>query len=184
MGMIESSLEGLKFDLSPIVKTYIGASWWKGNKTMAGMMGLGEWVPFDKRIVKSVQDNTYHFLDKYVKGQQDILKDLLQTGMSQGDTIGTIGNEIKRAFKTTAWKSELIARSEVIRTYANSSLMAIENGGVTKEYRWLTSRKENVCKICRPLHGRIFPVGNPNSPMPVTDTHPQCNCGIVPHVRI
>ncbi len=184
ISFIVSMLEGVRFDLSPIVQTYIGATWWKANKSIAGLTGLGEWVPFDRRIVKSVQDNAYNFLDKYVEGQQNNLKKILETGMSQGDSIATIGNEVKKTFKLTAWKSELIARSETIRTYGNSSRMAIEKGGVTKEYRWLTSLKENVCPVCRPLHGRIFNLKSRNSPMPVTDTHPQCNCGIVPHVRI
>ena len=181
---ISSILEGVRFDLSPIVQTYIGAAWWKGNKTMSQLMGLGEWVPFDKRVIASVQGNTYNYLDKFIAGKQEELKDILTNGMSQGDSISTISTEIKDSFKITAWKSELIARSETIRTYGNSSKMAIQNGGVTKEYKWLTSMKENVCPICRPLHGRIFNINDDRAPMPVTDTHPQCNCGIVPYVRI
>jgi len=184
MGVIEGLLEALKIDLSPIVSTYIGASWWKGNKMMAGLMGLGEWVPFDQRVVKIMQDNSYNYLYNFVGEKQTELKELLTTGISQGDSISTVANHIKQSFKVTAWKSELIARSETIRTYGASNRMAIVNGGVTKEYKWLTSLKENVCPVCRPLHGRIFRVDSPSSPMPVTDTHPQCNCGIVPHVRI
>lgn len=182
--VIKNILEGLKFDLSPIVKAYIGAAWWKGNKTAAGLMGLGEWVPFDKRVVKIVQDDSYNYLFNFVDEKQTELKELLTSGISQGDSISTIAGQIKDSFKVTAWKSELIARSETIRTYGASSRMAIVNGGVTKEYKWYTSLKENVCPVCRPLHGRIFRVDSKSSPMPVTDTHPQCNCGIAPYIRI
>jgi len=184
MGVIEGLLEELKIDLSPIVRTYIGATWWKGNKTMASLMGIGEWVPFDQRVVKIVQDSSYSYLYNFVGEKQTELRELLRTGISQGDSIATVANHIKQSFKITSWKSELIARSETIRIYGASSRMAIDNGGVTREYTWFTSKKENVCPVCRPLHGRVFSLDDPNSPMPVTDTHPQCNCGIVPHVRI
>jgi len=184
MTIINGILENLKLDLSPIIKTYIGAVWWKANKKMAGVMNLGQWVPFDKRVVKILQDDTYSYLDTFINEKQKELKYILQTSISQGDTVSTIGNYIKDSFKTTSWKSELIARSETVRVYGISSKMAIKNGGVTYEYKWLTSLKENVCPICRPLHGKIFNINDKNAPMPVTDTHPQCNCGIVPHVKI
>jgi len=184
IAMIGGILEGLKIELSPIVKTYIGAAWWKGNETMSKLMNVGTWVPFNKRVIKSVQDESYSYLYSFIDDKQIELKDLLQTGITQGDSISTIANQIKDSFKVTAWKSELIARSETIRVYGASSRMAIKNGGVTKEYQWLTSEKENVCKLCRPLHGRIFPINSPASPMPVVDTHPQCNCGIIPYIRI
>jgi len=177
-------LEKIKFDLGPIVKTYIGAAWWKANKSVAIPMKLGEWVPFDQRILKASQDSTYSYLYKFVDGKQEELKKMIQEGISQGDTVSSIAQEIKNSFKITAWKSELIARSEVVRTHGDSTMMAIRNGGVTKEYQWKTSLRENVCPICRPLHNRIFNIDDPRAPKPVTDTHPACNCGIVPYVRI
>jgi len=183
VGVINNMLEGIKMDLSPIVKTYVLASWWKGNRDVATTLKLGAWVPFNKRVLDAFQNDAYSYVYKFVDGKQDELKEILTEGISQGDTISSIAGEIKDSFKVTAWKSELIARSEVIKTYGQSTRMAIKNGGVTKEYQWKTSLKENVCSVCRPLHNRVFLVDNPNSPMPVVDTHPQCNCGIIPHVR-
>lgn len=182
--MFESILEKIKVDLSPVVKAFVGASWWKANGDVAKALGLGKWVPFDRRVLKTVQDNAYSYLYKFVGSKQKTLKDIIYTGITQGDTVHTIASEIKSSFKVTSWKSELIARSETVRVYGNSTRLAIRQGGVTKEYKWLTSRKENVCKVCRPLHGRVFNINNPSAPMPITSTHPQCNCGIVPHVKI
>lgn len=176
--------ERLKLDLSPIVMAYIGAAFMKANEDVTKGTGLSGWIPFDKRVQKVIQDNSYSFLIKFINLKQEEMKDILQTGITQGDTIKTIAGEIKEAFKITSYKSELIARSEVIKTYAQSSRMAIISGGVTDQYKWLTSKKENVCKQCRPLHNQIFNVYDANAPLPVISTHPQCNCGIVPHVTI
>ncbi len=174
----------VSFKLSPIVTSFISMAWFKANKDVGKVLKLGEWVPYDKRIFDAVKSTTYGYVEKLIADRQAELREILTTGMSQGDTINTIANDIKKAFKVTSWKSELIARSEVIKTHGKSTRMAIIQGGVTKEYKWLTSLRENVCPICRPLHERIFQVNSRDSPMPVTSTHPNCNCGIVPHVRI
>lgn len=183
-GIIKSIMEKVKMDMSPVFSTFLSATWWKANEVTAVQMGLGQWVPFDGRVVKAVQDSAYDYMFKFITDKQEEAWETLQDGISQGDSIKTIASDIKTNFKTTAWYSELIARSETIRTYGKSTKMAIKNGGVTKEYKWLTSLKSNVCPICRPLHGRIFNIDDPNAPMPTSSTHPNCNCGIIPHVRI
>lgn len=184
MQYILSTLEGIKLDLSPVVKTYIAAVWWKSNKDAARYMKLGDWVPFNQRIIKLMQDEAYKYLYKYVNMKQSELKMLLQEGISQGDSILHIASDIRDSFKMTSWKSEQIARSETIKTYAQSTKMAIQNARVTQEYQWKTSLRENVCIQCRPLHNKIFNVNDPNAPMPVISTHTNCNCGIIPYIRI
>jgi SPP1 gp7 family putative phage head morphogenesis protein len=179
---IHKILEQLKIKLSPIVRAFIQASWHKANNTVAKQMKVGEYVPFDKRVVKLLEDSTYLYLIKYIDGRHDELKSLLQQGISQGDTIPTIAKQVKDTFKTTAWKSELIARSETIRTYGESTLYAIKQSGVTDKYQWKTSLKENVCHICKPLHNKVFSINDQNAPKPVTNTHPQCNCSIAGYI--
>lgn len=179
---IYSILEKIKLNLSPVVTTYIATTWWRGNKVTAQATGLGEYIHFDRRVIKTLQDKSYFYLDKYVNGQQKDLLETLQIGISQGDTPKTIANEIKENFRMTSWKSEQIARTEVVRTHNQSTLMAIRQGGITKEVKWLTSRRENICKVCKPLHGRIFNIDDPN--MPIAPKHPNCNCSVVPHVKI
>lgn len=174
LAVIAGIMERIKFDLSPIATAFIGKAWWTANQNSAKTMGLGEWVPFDKRVVKSVQNRTYSYMQKDVLKKQDELKKVLEQGISQGDTIENIKNEVQQSFKTTSWKAETIARSNVIETYADSTKMAISNGGVTDEYQWKTSLKENVCIICRPLHNKVFKINDPRAPMPVKDTHPNC----------
>jgi len=182
INFIENVLEKIKLDLSSIVKAYLAGTWWKANNFVARETNLGEWVNFDKRVLKSVQDNSYSFLYKYVDGKQDDLREILREGISQGDTAKTIAAEIKESFKMTSWKSEQIARTEVIRTHSKSTMVAIRNGGVTKEIKWLTSRRENVCPACLPLHGRVFNIDDPNTPVP--PIHPNCSCGVIPEVKI
>jgi SPP1 gp7 family putative phage head morphogenesis protein len=184
VSIINNALETMKFELSPIVQKFILAAWFKANKDTAKFLKLGEWINFDDRVAKSVQDYAYNFLNKFVTEQQTLLKDILIKSIQEGDRITTIADKIKNSFELSSYKSELIARSEVIRTYGISTKTAIINGGVTKKYQWKTSLKENVCHICKPLHNKIFDLNDSSAPMPVTNTHPQCNCGIIPYVEI
>lgn len=182
--MIMEIVEGIKFDLSPLVLQYIHMSWNKGNSSAARMMKLGSWVPYDKRVLKSLQDVSYKYLYKFTDERQKELKDILYKGIKEGDTVKTIADNIKDSFEDISMKSELIARTEVIRVHGEATKVAIKNGGVTSEYKWLTSQKENVCSKCKPLHGRVFSIDDKRAPMPVKDTHPRCSCGIVPYVRV
>jgi hypothetical protein len=78
---------------------------------------------------------------------------------------------------------------------------SILDSGITTKYEWVTSTAERVCKICRPLNGRVFdatrPVattyenigqktkaGNIRVPLPVNSTHPNCRCMIVPKIDL
>lgn len=170
----EKLMENLRYELSPIVMRYIQQSWLHGNKYAAKTMKRGEFVPFDRRVLLSLQQNTYKYLFNFVESKQKDLMKILREGIQEGMRAKDVADTIKQSFKTTSWKSEQIARTEVVRTHGQSTKTAIKSAGVTKEYRWLTSKKENVCKVCAPLHGRIFQVDDPNAPMPVEDTHPNC----------
>lgn len=174
LDVIASIMERIKFDLSPIAMAFIGKTWWKANQKSAKAMKLGDWVPFDKRVERSLQERTYFYMEKDVKRKQDELIKVLNQGISQGDTIKSIKQQIQKSFKSTSWKAETLARSNVIETYADSTRMAIKNGGVTDEYQWKCSLKENCCPVCRPLHNRIYKVNDPKAPIPVKDTHPNC----------
>ena len=172
--VINNLLEKMKFELSPVVLNYLHMTWYKANADTSKLLKLGNWIKYDDRILKSVEDNAYKYLNNFLKTQQDDMKSLLTKSMQEGDRITTVIKKIKDNFQISSHKSELIARSEMIRTYGESTKQAIINGGVTTQYQWKTSQKENVCSICKPLHNKIFSVYDKNAPMPCTNTHPQC----------
>jgi hypothetical protein len=80
-------------------------------------------------------------------------------------------------------RAETIAMTEVTRAISAAEMaivaalvvLATEEGGGELEPIWYTSKRENVCPICRPLHakskeiwGRVAPNGPP--------AHPRCFC--------
>lgn len=76
-------------------------------------------------------------------------------------------------------RAELIAVTEVTRTFAQSELTAWRESGIIKRKRWNTARDELVCPICGPLHRTVadmdgtFPGGFDGPP-----AHPRCRCWV------
>ena len=185
LNQIMNVFEGVNFDMAKIISKYIGISWAKANKRASDEMKLnGARIEHDKKLYQEFTKRSYSYIVKFNAEKRKELEALVEDGIKKGYSIQSVADIIKQHFKVTSYKSELWARTAIIESHGIAIKEAIVNAGVTKEYRWLTSRKENVCKVCRPLHGRVFSIFNKDAPMPIKDTHPQCNCGIVPYVNI
>lgn len=52
-------------------------------------------------------------------------------------------------------------------------------GAETEEVIWITALDERVCKVCRPLHGRVWKLNDSNLKIPIRDTHPNCRCRLL-----
>jgi len=177
-------LEELKRELEPEVFRHVAMAWARGNRFAAEKMEVGYPIPYDRRLLNLMQETSFSYIDKYSKEKQTELRSILTEGIQRGDSVTTIANQIREAFKITAYRSELIARAETIKAYNWSTREAIKAGAVTKRYKWITARDDRVDQHCKKLEGKMFDVNDPNSPMPVTDTHPNCRCAIVPVVEI
>lgn len=65
------------------------------------------------------------------------------------------------------------------------SVLALATWNKTRELSpdtqviWITALDDRVCPICRPLHGRVWSVSDPDLIVPVDDTHPNCRCRLL-----
>lgn len=201
IGAILIGLEGLNKDIKPIMFDILAKSWLKGNNDITTAINI-PFLPANINAMQSVQKRAFTFIEKYADEKKKELNEILSNGISQGDSITTISKEIRNAFKTTAWKSEQIARSEVIRAYNESSFESMKAAGI-KQYKWITALegKSPVSgALDKALHGRVFNIGEkgnmrvvgtdgktytiPKNPLPVTDTHPNCRCRISAAINI
>ena len=113
----------------------------------------------------------------------------ISLGLSAGESIPQIKKRISNAFEkyggTTGrfaefgTRAELIARTEAIRIANSARLDAYKDAGVQR-YEWLAALDERTDDECFALNGRIFNTGE--GPLPITGTHPNCRCTIIPVV--
>ena len=171
---IVSSLGVAINDLVPIVEMFTKNAWMKANYDIARRLKMGNTIPFNQQILQAMMRNQMGWIEKYGKEKETQLRSILTDGITQGDSIPSIKKEIKDILQTTSWRSEVIARSETIRTYNTSALESMRQSGVVDKVRYLTAFDDRVCTICRPLHNKVWDLNSNQIVMPVSGTHPNC----------
>jgi SPP1 gp7 family putative phage head morphogenesis protein len=93
-------------------------------------------------------------------------------------------------------RADMIATTEVTRSFAEGNRIAYRESGVVDGLIWLTSNDEKTCNICAPLNGRIVSLegGDFRGHLPdaVRDkqkqvisappAHPRCRCSVAGYV--
>ena len=111
----------------------------------------------------------------------------ISLGLSAGESIPEIKKRIATAFEkfggTTGrfsdigTRAELIARTETQKIVNSARLDAYKDAGIEK-YEWLAAIDDRTDIECFELNGRVFEVGS--GPLPISGTHPNCRCTIIP----
>ncbi len=157
--MIMQGLKGVSQELINPVNFVIAKAWMKANSDIVNQIKFpGQMIPFDKRVMNIMAKNSFGFIEKYASGQEASLRLALTNGITQGDSISTISQEIREHFKLTAAKSEQIARTEVVKAYNQGARTSMQNAGV-KKYKWVTAGDERVRHSHQLLNGREFEFG-------------------------
>lgn len=91
------------------------------------------------------------------------------------DTLGRFIPAMRRAV--------LLARTEIIRAYAEATLQEFRNWGVegvTALAEFQTAGDDRVCPICSSLQGRVYTLEEASGVIPV---HPLCRCCWLPWIE-
>lgn len=144
----------------------IARAWAK--KRAAEMVGM-KWV--DDELVDN--PNAKWAIDDTTRS--DIRKILTEGFASEETSIADIGKAIEEAASFSAYRSDMIARTECARAQIFGGLEMWEKSGLVKSYEWLNSEDEDVCEICEELgDGGPYLLGT--GPLPIDDSHPNCRC--------
>jgi SPP1 gp7 family putative phage head morphogenesis protein len=90
------------------------------------------------------------------------------------DTLGRFIPATRRAM--------MLARTEIIRAYAEATLQEFRNWGVegvSAKAEWSTAGDDRVCPKCAPMEGRIFTLDEASGLIPF---HPNCRCAWIPWI--
>ncbi len=111
------------------------------------------------------------------------LNRVLVDGLSRGENPRTIAREMAKGIDGIGKRrAETIARTEIIRAHAEGQLDAMEKLGVAEVgvmAEWSTAGDDRVCDLCGPLEGKVLPITEAHSLIPL---HPNCRCTWIPSV--
>jgi SPP1 gp7 family putative phage head morphogenesis protein len=100
------------------------------------------------------------------------------TGMGELGITDTLGR-----FIPASRRAEMIARTETIRCFAESTLQEFRNWGlegVTALAEFQTQMDDKVCPKCEHLQGKVFTLDEAEGVIPV---HPKCRCMWIPWIE-
>jgi len=99
---------------------------------------------------------------------------IVETGLGQGWGTAKTSRQLRQALGTTKSKAETIARTEVMSSYAKSSMARYEAAGLDL-VTWITSPSEGLCVYCAARHGRTYRRQDITYPL-----HPRDRCVLLP----
>jgi SPP1 gp7 family putative phage head morphogenesis protein len=135
-------------------------------------------------------------------------RDALRAGVVMGLSSTNTAKNVRKALNISAYRSHLIARTELHRTAREVQRATMSaNAHLYEGWTWRAATDSTTCVICWALHGRFFPITygekdttftgmlnassipQPPSPwaarpfVPEMLSHPNCRCALVPRPR-
>jgi HK97 family phage portal protein len=169
---------------------------------LAGM-GRGAFDMATKEVQEYLKERIYKFSFEINEETNKLLSETLADGVAQGEGVPLLRKRVDELFSgMEKYRSERIARSEVIRASGFATTQAYEQSGVVEAVEWMTTNDDVTCEFCEPLDGKqvdlgksFFKVGDDyvGSDGGVLDLsyeninfpplHPNCRCTVVPVIK-
>lgn len=160
-------------------------------------------APIHERTLQRLYTRTFENLEGITDDTARILREELTRGLAEGVNPRTVARRLTGEIRTISrTRAEVLARTETINAYTESTLTRFEQvgvGRVTVSAEWQTAGDQRVCPICETLEGQTFTVREARtetfefdaSAEDVIDslageypvkppTHVQCRCALLP----
>ncbi len=108
----------------------------------------------------------------------DALADQLVSGIALGRNPVTVARQaIRLGLGQSFTRMQTIYRTEMLRTYRQTTLASYGNSNIIVGYTRISARDSRVCAGCLMSDGRFYPVDYG------FDQHPNCRCSLIPRLR-
>ena len=135
-------------------------------------------LPFraTEAIVSATQPTTAlsRILDTFGAEAASRARNVLLVGISTGQGPRTVAGEFSRVTGASLSRSLLIARTENLRAYRDSSLIAYGESDLVKAWSWVGTKSLRSCASCLSLDGKVFSLETQFK------SHPRCRCCPIP----
>lgn len=173
---------------------YVRAAYDKGVRTSGNNLKRGGMVVKDRFIdaafnrpihidaVGLIYTRTYTDLEGITASMGARMSSTLAQGIATGQGVREISKGLEAIADMTKDRARRIARTEVIRAYADATLNTFSEVGindVNAEVEFSTAGDMDVCPQCDSLNGKVYTVSSAAGVIPV---HPNCRCAWLPVV--
>jgi SPP1 gp7 family putative phage head morphogenesis protein len=184
---------------SPLIKNIIKDQ----GELASALVGTSDFDILTERVQNYIKKRAFKFSFEMTEETNLLLQETLKEGIKLGESIPQFRKRIDELFEAMEkYRSERIARSEVIRASNFAAKEAYQQSGVVEELEWLTTDDEMTCEWCGPLNGETIKIndnffnrgdkyrGDDGNLMTIDyesvnypPLHPNCRCTIIPVVK-
>ena len=142
--------------------------------------------PIHSKTLSRLYTRTFRELDGITEAVGQQVSRELTEGFAQGWNPRKIASAINDRVESVGYvRSKTLARTEVIKAHADSTLNRYKEEGVegvddvAGKAEFDTAGDNDVCSICRPLEGEVMSIAEASGLIPL---HPNCRCAWLPVV--
>lgn len=134
-------------------------------------------------LQKQANDTANSLRESMINKARQVIADRMS---DQGFTLEKAKKAVLEIFKEEAeWRSERIARTEVMTAYNEGNYKGYEMSGFVEQVKWLTTKSNNPCDVCAQNSEQVVKLNEPfasgHTRPPV---HPNCQCNTRPYFGI
>jgi len=117
-------------------------------------------------------------LDRIGPAAAVITETTLTDGIVRGLHPDEIGKKLRDALQIPLWRGQLIARTEMYRSYREANRAVFhENADVVDKWVWCAHPGSRTCAACLAMDGTEYPTDEPMG------SHPNCRCTCIPKTK-
>lgn len=132
-------------------------------------------------VNKAALDYARKYRYELIKGINDTTRKQVQELMSDwilsGDPLPVLEAKLGPIFGRI--RAQMIASTEITRIFADANTAAWKATGFVSQNRWMTSKDDKVCPICKPRDGQVYALDDTSHRPP---GHIRCRCWLLPVV--
>ncbi len=171
----------------------------EGAKEGFNLIGMDDEIDVSNpKVQQFLKKNTFKFSDEITDETNTKLGKTLADGIEKGESIPELKKRVGELFDDMkSYRSERIARSEVIKATNWGTEEAYRESGVVDGKIWLTAFDERTCPYCSDLDGKTVDLGENFADkgdevsgykveydnVGVPPLHPNCRCTIIPQIK-
>lgn len=126
--------------------------------------------------VQLLSDRTFDELENVTTDMSNRMSRVLTDGLIRGQSPIEVARYLDDAVDLGRGRTELVARTELLRAHNEGQLLAMEGLGVTHlgvAVEWLATDDGKACPRCQVLEGVVLKISEAHGLLPL---HPDCRC--------
>ena len=135
-------------------------------------------------VAAFLQKRLFQMAKKITQETNDQLQNILSNAVSEGMSIPKASKEVAKLFDNFGYRSDRIARTEIIRASNFASEESFKESGVVEGKEWLATLDERTGDLDAALDGSVAKLGKDfhagGESVPYPPLHPNCRCTIIP----